>query len=435
MARYRSLLMILLVPLLAQAAEKLSVPEAAAQAKAEAQVRDIFKVEFARTTPQERLAFAKKLLKEADETRDNAAARFVLLRHARDLAAQAGDVTLAKHAVDIQGQAFTIDLAEGETSILTTAARTVSTRDQIIAFMDLSIDAINQRMVEGDYPDAVRLLPNLSLASTHLNKPEITKLVALRSTEIREASAEYSALKLAMKRPAPNDPGAYLATGKYLCFFKNDWTQGIASLALCKDPRLQPLAEKDQRNPTASSAQMELAEAWFEAAPKPPGVLRRMMFRRAAYWYGQAMPKLGGLDKALAEKRVIVCFGAPEDARASGGHVYAVSSTKMGWREAKVTCRLLGGHLAYVDDQKEMAFLLDLAAKEICWIGLTDEDDEGHWHWLNGQPLDFSYWAPGEPNHGGGRLPEHYVHIWHDAQGRWNDAVMDHQMKFLCEWE
>jgi hypothetical protein len=426
------LLLMLMLALPLQAAEKLSVPDAAAQAKAEAQVRDIFKAEFMRTTPDERLAFAKKLLKEADETKDNPAARYVLLRDARDLAAQAGNLTLAKHVMDMQGQVFAIDLAEGETSILTTAAKTVAARDQIVAFMDLSLDAIDQRMADGNYPEAVKLLPNLNLAANHLNKPEISKLVVARSAEVREMMGEYISLQSAMKHPPVSDPGGYLATGKYLCIFKNDWKQGIASLSLCKDKTIQQLAEKDAAGAATQAAMMELANGWFEAAPKPASLMRKLMLRRAAYWYGQATAKLTGLDKALAEKRVIACFGAPEDAKAFGGNAYAVSTTKLTWREAKVTCRLLGGHLVCVENADEQQFIADLVGPRSVWIGLTDEEEDFHWHWVNGKPLEYAAWASGEPNHKPGGT-DHYVHMWNEHHGHWADAN-DFPNRFMCEW-
>ncbi len=32
------------------------------------------------------------------------------------------------------------------------------------------------------------------------------------------------------------------------------------------------------------------------------------------------------------------------------------------------------------------------------WIGLTDENHEGVWLWLNDAPLNYSIWASSQPN-------------------------------------
>ena len=33
-----------------------------------------------------------------------------------------------------------------------------------------------------------------------------------------------------------------------------------------------------------------------------------------------------------------------------------------------------------------------------CWIGLTDEAQQGGFSWNDGSAVDFTYWGPGEPN-------------------------------------
>src|SRR5579883_614338 len=91
-----SLFLTLVAPLAVRAADLAPVPDAAAQKKADALVKDVFGAEIARAkSPTDKAAVAEKLLKQGIDTRDDPAARFVLLRDARELAAQAGAVPTA----------------------------------------------------------------------------------------------------------------------------------------------------------------------------------------------------------------------------------------------------------------------------------------------------------------------------------------------------
>ena len=56
---------------------------------------------------------------------------------------------------------------------------------------------------------------------------------------------------------------------------------------------------------------------------------------------------------------------------------------------------------------------------------MTDQAVEGEFRWVDGTPLTFERWAPGEPNNWGG--DENWVLIFYpqDTAGRapgWNDA-------------
>ena len=67
-------------------------PEKSETMAAEKQIREIFKADFAKTKAADRSKrLAAKLLGQADGTKDDNAARFVLIEQARELAAKAGD--------------------------------------------------------------------------------------------------------------------------------------------------------------------------------------------------------------------------------------------------------------------------------------------------------------------------------------------------------
>ena len=77
------------------------------------------------------------------------------------------------------------------------------------------------------------------------------------------------------------------------------------------------------------------------------------------------------------------------------------------WYEAKQNCKQSGGHLVEIDSMEEMNTLRramdseswDDTNVEGVWIGLNDVFHDGTWVWdHSGTPLEFSMWAPSEPD-------------------------------------
>src|SRR5689334_3102476 len=71
---------------------RLLPPDAAAQKKAEAIIRELFKDDYAKTSLMDRGALLRKLVAQARQTADDPAAKYVLYREARDMCAQIGEV-------------------------------------------------------------------------------------------------------------------------------------------------------------------------------------------------------------------------------------------------------------------------------------------------------------------------------------------------------
>ncbi|MDB4306013.1 hypothetical protein N9980_00440 [bacterium] len=110
------------------------------------------------------------------------------------------------------------------------------------------------------------------------------------------------------------------------------------------------------------------------------------------------------------------------------------------WFQSRDECQVFGGHLVTIHSLEEQIFLMELIDAGTCegwgpWIGLTDEDVEGDWIWVSGEPTTFTLWQPGEPN---GGTSENYAHI--DCEnnmplGNWNDVSHDWPWTtFLCEY-
>jgi len=76
-----------------------------------------------------------------------------------------------------------------------------------------------------------------------------------------------------------------------------------------------------------------------------------------------------------------------------------------GWKEAKLDAESRGGRLAVVNTPEKNEIAANLAKSLFLdtdgnrgWIGLTDEEVEGQWKWIDGTPLQWSNWYPGNPS-------------------------------------
>lgn len=126
------------------------------------------------------------------------------------------------------------------------------------------------------------------------------------------------------------------------------------------------------------------------------------------------------------------------------GHYYRVIDASDigtevdGWDMAEAFCEYLGGYLATITSAEEDAFVFNnvllASGYESAYFGLTDEEEEGHWRWVSGEPFEYSNWADGEPNNQGGI--EHYgLYYWKNSDGKWNDGDFSGSPAFICEWD
>ena len=91
----------------------------------------------------------------------------------------------------------------------------------------------------------------------------------------------------------------------------------------------------------------------------------------------------------------------------------------------------MGGRLACLGSEKEKIFAIDLCkSKSVknCWVGATDEDDEGHWKWVDGSNVRVS--GKNIDNELGA---EHYLVI-HVPLNDLTDSLSI-RTPYLCEWD
>jgi hypothetical protein len=121
-------------------------------------VRDLFQADYAKRKPADLLGLAAKLRQLARDTKDDPAARFVLLREAQNLAAQAADPDTALKAIDELASAYRIDALEMKTTALETAVRSATTETPHRHLVATALALVEQAVGADHYPTAARLL-------------------------------------------------------------------------------------------------------------------------------------------------------------------------------------------------------------------------------------------------------------------------------------
>ncbi|HRI00186.1 MAG TPA: HYR domain-containing protein [Saprospiraceae bacterium] len=111
------------------------------------------------------------------------------------------------------------------------------------------------------------------------------------------------------------------------------------------------------------------------------------------------------------------------------GHRYFCSRAPATWDEARLICSLNGGYLASMGSAAENAYVSSKLMGLTAWIGGHDENFEGRFEWVNGEPFAYHNWLLGQPNNGFGI--EDYIELRPD--GFWNDQAQGISNEFVCE--
>ena len=288
-------------------AKKTAIPTTAAQAEATKLIKEVYGDEWvAAKTSTEKQALAKKLLGKANESKDDPANQFVLLRLARDIGTQAADGQTAFQAIDVMAETFQVDVLEMKAVVLTKLAPTVRTPEQHKSVAEDALTLVEQAINQDSFTVADQL-GKLALAEARkAGEKELATQAQGKVTEVAELAKGYEDVKAAKAtlEKTPDDPEADLVIGKYLCFAKGDWEKGLPMLALGKDEGLKILAQKEVQGAASSSEQAKLGDGWWNVAENEKGSAKKQIHGRAGYWYRKALPGLSGVMKDKVEKRV-----------------------------------------------------------------------------------------------------------------------------------
>lgn len=289
---------------------RLPVPDEAAQAAARREIREVFQQEYGQSLkPAEKAALAERLLAEAIETKDNPVARYVLLAEVRDLSAASGNVVLLRRAIAELARSYDLDPAAEMSRTLAAAAEMVV---PTAVKKELGVEALRQAqeaLGKEDFDLALALAQASHVLALKGRDAATGRQAKSLAEELPERKAQHQQAQQALQTLAsdPKHPEANLLLGKYLCFLKDRWGEGLPLLAKGNDPALQALAAAEL---AAAKAQDEpsqwiaLADQWHEASKSADPTLARHFRARAVTWYKKALPALKGFTRARIERQI-----------------------------------------------------------------------------------------------------------------------------------
>jgi len=287
--------------------ERLDVPDAAAVSAAELKVREVFAAEYAARGAAPRRELARKLLEAARRTRDDAVTLYVLLREARAMAIEAGDIEIAWSAVEELAGRFALEDLVMRAETLVALGKKLQGEAGFEAFLVRALPMLDSAIVQLDLETAKSLVQPAKSAARRAQNPWLSynlqaaekRLEALKSW--RQELARQGKQQLRIGRSTDETS----AIGEFLCFELGAWKAGLPLLAQGNNPEFRKIAREELSQPQAAVLQTALADLWWAVGEgNPRQEVRERSRERARFWYACAMPELSGVFKAAAEKRV-----------------------------------------------------------------------------------------------------------------------------------
>lgn len=313
-------LRIVLVPLICclcaiatEAADRLPVPDDAAQKAALATVKDVFRQDLAAAkSATQQVELGQRMLRSLEENPEAATANYVLLVQAQGLAVKAFNPELTRQVIDELAKRYEVDplllraAAIRDLSKGPTDSKLHGNLAQVA--LVLADDCVEQERFEVA-ASAVELANSLAIRA---KSNDLRKQSATRKTEVAELQKLWTDARKARDTlsKSPQDAAANDALGRYLIAAKNDWDQGLRHWVLSSDKDIQKVAKQDNDvldalGPSSMEKNVALGDSWWDLAAKQSSpALKSAMKLRAGQWYESILAGLEGLSKARADQRL-----------------------------------------------------------------------------------------------------------------------------------
>ncbi|OWK46849.1 PA14 domain-containing protein [Fimbriiglobus ruber] len=292
--------------------KKSPVPDDEAAAKSDADIKAVFKTEYAKKSAADKKVLAKKLLELADKTPDDMTARYVMLRSAKDLAIDGLDATMAVQSIEKLGTLYEVDANELKVTALEKILAAGSGATLYRAIIDAATSATDAAEEQDSFDLAIRYATMIVTANRKGNLAPTDESEA-RVAQLKKLRDQYGKVKAAIDslKDTPNDAEANLLVGRFRCFTLGKWADGAKNLAKSNNAPLKELGEQEVAPPTDAAGMAKLGDTWWEFAHdgSADASEKKMAEARARHWYNTALPELTGLALAKVQGRLDLTVG------------------------------------------------------------------------------------------------------------------------------
>lgn len=289
------------------APKRLPIPSKDVQAKARALILEIFKDDLAAATEAPaQVKLANYLLQQGRESKDEPGNRYVLYTYARELAARAGDASLAMLAVDELARTFEVHALELKVVALAQATANSQSKEAGKAIVDMVLPLVADAVDADDYDVALKLVQVAEDAAKKAKSLALVSAIKKRQDDIRAVQEKFAVLKPFLDRlkTDPKDAEANYELGRYFGMLKGKWERALPLLALGSNAAVKEAAARDVARPQEFKDQLALADAWWDLAGKEKDPAKMNMQVRARYWYEKSLLGLTGLSRTKALRRI-----------------------------------------------------------------------------------------------------------------------------------
>ena len=284
------------------------IPNQQEQARALTAIRKLYAKEFARATrPESKLVLAQTLLEFSKAADIDTTTRYVMLTEALEKAVESGEPKTALEALDQLVASYQVDdwqLRCDALSQLSRSARMPLDRQMLVQQLFSTGEAA---LAENRYDVADEMATAAVWLGAQLENTTIRDHARNCRDQIRviQKAWENSKAAFVVLQQNPEDPNANLTAGKFLCFAKNDWEQGLKHLAKGTDRILARLAEQDIHcNKTGGACALALGDGWWQEGSARTGNERTALRARGKYWYLKCTSYPAEFDRARAQQRL-----------------------------------------------------------------------------------------------------------------------------------
>jgi hypothetical protein len=283
------------------------VPDAAKQKETERLLKDLFKDQYAKKAAADKQILARTLLDQARRTKDDPVTVWVTCREAQDLAAQVCDVKTLIAAIEETARVFDIDALPMKSAALATAGKAAKSPEEL-ASMVMALDRVFDELMAADqYDSADKAATSALQYARRTNDAKLLARATARVRDVTEAKARYLAMKNVLQTLArtPDDPGANLEMGQFLCFVKGNWDLGLRFLVKGSDATMKSLTEKELALPANAADRTAVGDGWYELAEKEKVPYRKnQLLAHSRTLYEGAVDDAAGLARMRIEKRL-----------------------------------------------------------------------------------------------------------------------------------